>query len=104
MEERAPAPRRRAAATWSPHPVRVVVNGHVHVDALGEAAEGGGCAAVPRARQRQRGPAREEPLVRGFAWSRCELGASFAIVQRKKGWWQAEVRLGRWKVGSRATT
>ena len=42
----------------------------------------------------------EQPLVPGYAWSRCDLGASFAITQRKKGWWQAEVRLNRWKSGS----
>ena len=34
------------------------------------------------------------------AWSTCLLGAQLGSVKRKKGYWQGEVQLGTWMLGS----
>ena len=39
----------------------------------------------------------------GYAWTRCTLGATFYITQKKKGYYSAEVRLSKWKAGSTLT-
>ena len=42
------------------------------------------------------------PMAAAYSWSSCDLnGATWAIVdRRKKGYYSAEVKLGRWKVGA----
>ena len=45
-----------------------------------------------------------EHAAAAYAWSSCDLnGATWAVVSRKKGYYSAEVRLGRWRVGSTVT-
>eukprot|EP00316_Scyphosphaera_apsteinii_P020087 CAMPEP_0119302580 /NCGR_PEP_ID=MMETSP1333-20130426/4156_1 /TAXON_ID=418940 /ORGANISM="Scyphosphaera apsteinii, Strain RCC1455" /LENGTH=640 /DNA_ID=CAMNT_0007304977 /DNA_START=314 /DNA_END=2236 /DNA_ORIENTATION=- len=38
-----------------------------------------------------------------FTTSNCALGASFAVVTQRKGWWQAEVQLRHWQSSSTVT-
>ena len=42
-------------------------------------------------------------VAAAFAYSDCALGASWAVANLKKGWWSADVRLGRWQPASLVT-